>query len=93
MLCRSKYKKIQFVAMLRNDHPVGLIEEMKESPCGLSTGIHETTSANRSFLGERSSAERIIEVARKPLNIRIDKTLCVGFPVTNLFKTLYMPFG
>jgi hypothetical protein len=48
---------------------------MKKNPCGLSTGIHETTSANRSFLGARISAERIIEAARKPLKMRIDKTL------------------
>jgi hypothetical protein len=61
--------------MLKKDQPVGLIEEMKKNPCGLSTGIHETTSANLSFLGARTSAERIIEAAKKPLKMRIDKTL------------------
>jgi hypothetical protein len=48
---------------------------MKKNPCGLSTGIHERTSANLSFLGARTSAERIINAAKKPLKMRIDKTL------------------
>jgi hypothetical protein len=79
--------------MLRKDHPVGLIEEMKKNPCGLSTGIHETTSANLSFRGARTRAERIIEAARTPLKILIDKTLRFEFSETNRFKILYMPFG
>jgi hypothetical protein len=40
-------RKSQLVERLRNDQPVGLIEEMKKRPCGVMIAVHEMRKAIR----------------------------------------------
>jgi hypothetical protein len=70
-------KKSQLVERLRNDQPVGLIEEMKKRPCGLIIAIQETRKAIRFLLSAKARIANTSTHAMIPPKILIDNKLLI----------------